>query len=129
MMRPLFSFLISAMVPQAKPPLTLPLSLQARFGELASQRGRIRKRMRRGERTPELRSHLNRRSQPAPSPLGERVGVRGPSRSRAKTQERSSFLPLLCRCFSVPRHCLGVAIRSQRNPRRCGPCFMPLPIR
>jgi adenosylcobyric acid synthase len=31
----------------------------------------------RGERTPELRSSLGREPQPAPSPLGERAGVRG----------------------------------------------------
>ena len=35
----------------AEDPLTLSLSPQARLGELASQRGRIRKRMRLGERT------------------------------------------------------------------------------
>ena len=38
----------------AKSPLTLSLSPPARLGELASQRGRIRKRMRLGERTPEF---------------------------------------------------------------------------
>ena len=35
----------------AKAPLTLSLSLQARLGELASQRGRIRERIRLGEGT------------------------------------------------------------------------------
>jgi hypothetical protein len=35
----------------AKAPLTLSLSLQARLGELASQRGRIRERVRLGEGT------------------------------------------------------------------------------
>jgi hypothetical protein len=35
----------------AEDPLTLSLSQQARLGELAIQRGRIRKRMRLGERT------------------------------------------------------------------------------
>jgi hypothetical protein len=39
----------------AKAPLTLSLSPQARLGELASQRGRIRERIRLGEGTPSQR--------------------------------------------------------------------------
>ena len=56
-------------VASAKSPLTLSLSPQARLGELASQRGRIRRRMRLGERTPERSSALIFGHSPCPHPL------------------------------------------------------------
>ena len=52
-----------------KSPLILSFSPQARLGELASQRGRIRKRMRLGEGTPEFSPALQ-----APSPMGRGLG-------------------------------------------------------
>ena len=60
-------------------PLTPALSAQARLGALASFAAAPAGGGGRGEGTPELPSFLEEGSLPAPSPLGERAGVRGSS--------------------------------------------------
>ena len=120
-------------------PLTLSLSPQARLGELASQRSRIRKRMRLGERT--LRTSAAGHSG-VPSPLGEKDRMRG---GLGSTQPdlvitRSACHPVLLakylnrrfgllrlvarRAGELPAHLLHVeralpSSRPRSSPRRC----------
>ena len=69
-------------------PLTLSLSPPARLGEQATQPGRIRKRMRLGERTPELSAA----DIPGfPRPNGERDRVRGDFLKQRKQIERVRY--------------------------------------
>ena len=110
----------------AKDPLTLSLSPPARLGELASQRGRIRKRMRLGERTLELPLRVVRRPFSPSAPAcgcGSKRCKHAKACLRGEGQDEGGLREPIARSWHDPgnRRQIRLAVRRSRRGVRIPP--------